>query len=62
MTYTVAKAISKLNLIYLDGFPIALSSADYNRLERQVARRGMNETVSEYVNLLYHWFLAEGYK
>ena len=57
MTDTIAKAISKRNIIYLEGIPIAISTALYNHLKRRVARRGMGETVSEYVNLLYQWSL-----
>ena len=53
MTGTIAKAISKRNIIYLEGISIAVSTALYNHLERRVARLGMAETVSEYVNLLY---------
>ena len=63
MTDAVAKAISKRNIIYVDGIPIAIPTAAYNRLERRVARRGMCETVSEYVNLLYQWSLfVEGHR
>jgi hypothetical protein len=46
--------ISKRNIIYLEGISIVVSTAPYNHLERRVARRGMAETVSEYVNLLYY--------
>jgi hypothetical protein len=55
MTNTIAKARSKQNIIYLKGVPIVVSKALYNHLERRVARRGMGETVSEYVNLLSRW-------
>ena len=50
MTGTIAKAISKRNIIYLEGISIAVSTALYYHPERRVARRGMAETVSEYVN------------
>lgn len=60
MTNTIAKAISKQNIIYLKGDPIAISTALYSHLERQVVSRGMGETVSEYVNLLSRWSLHEG--
>ena len=33
--------------------PIAVSITACNRLERHVVRRGIGETVSEYVNMLY---------
>jgi|GEM_PF-2776982 hypothetical protein len=60
MTNTIAKARSKQNIIYLKGVPIGISKALYNHLERRVARRGMGETVSEYVNLLSRWSIVEG--
>ncbi len=62
MTDTVAKAISKRNIIYLKGAPIAISTTLYNHLERSVAKRGMGESVSEYVNLLSRWSIIEGDK
>ena len=43
MTNTIAKAISKQNIIYLKGAPIVVSPTLYNYLERRVARRGMGE-------------------
>ena len=45
--------MSKLILSISKKFPIAISIAVYNRLEGHVVRRGMGETVSEYVNMLY---------
>jgi hypothetical protein len=60
MTNTIAKAISKQNIIYLKGDPIVVSRALYNHLERRVASRGMGETVSEYVNLLSRWSVVDG--
>jgi len=60
MTDTVAKAISKQKIIYLDGNPITVSKALYNHLEKRVARRGMGESVSEYVNLLSRWSIVDG--
>ncbi len=60
MTITIAKAISKQNIIYLEGDPIVVSAALYNHLERRVGRRGMGESVSEYVNLLSRWSVVEG--
>jgi hypothetical protein len=62
MTNTIAKAISKQNIIYLKGAPIVVSTAVYNHLERRVASRSMGESVSEYVNLLSRWFVVEGDK
>jgi len=60
MTNTIVKATSKQNIIYLKGAPIVVSRAFYNHLERRVARRGMGETVSEYVSLLSRWSVVEG--
>jgi len=60
MTNTVAEATSKQNIIYLKGAPIVVSKALYNHLERRVSKRGMGESVSEYVNLLSRWFVVEG--
>ncbi|HEY7570471.1 MAG TPA: hypothetical protein VH796_03795 [Nitrososphaeraceae archaeon] len=60
MTNTIAKATSKQNIIYLKGTPIVVSKTLYNHLERRIARRGMGETVSEYVNLLSRWSIVEG--
>ena len=60
MTDTIAKAVSKQNIIYLKGASIVVSTALYNHLERRVARRGMGESVSEYVNLLSRWYVVEG--
>ena len=62
MTDIVAKAISKQNIIYLDGFHIDVSTAVYNHLRNRVAERGMGETVSEYVKLLYQRSPFEGHR
>jgi hypothetical protein len=59
MTNTIAKAISKQNIIYPKGAPIVVSPALYKHLERRVARRGMGETVSDYVKLLSRWSVVE---
>ena len=60
MTNTIAKTTSKQNIIYLKGAPIVVSTALYNHLERRVARRGMGESVSDYVNLLSRWSVVKG--
>jgi hypothetical protein len=62
MNDTLAKAISKRNIIYLDGFHIYVSTAVYNHLRSRVIKRGMGETVSEYVKLLYQWSPFEGHR
>ena len=62
MTDTVAKAISKRYIIYLDGISIDVSTAVYNYLRRRVVERDMGETVSEYVGLLYQWSMFKGHR
>ena len=59
MTNTIAKAITKQNIIYLKGASIVVSTALHNHLERRVARRGMGESVSGYVNLLSRWSVVD---
>ena len=60
MTDTIAKATSKQNIIYLKGAPTVISRALYSHLEKRVARRGMGESVSEYVNMLSRWSVVDG--
>ena len=49
----VSRVVSYYILLHID-------TTLYNHLERRVARRGMGESVSEYVNLLSRWSIVEG--